>query len=305
MKKTAELCRKIVALRGGKSQTDFAVSLDVSQKTVSSWEDLGVEMVPSSESLMRLGKLADDSRDKLYFYKQAGLEENEILFLAKSMGAPLESKVIAVPRLRGLGEPKSDREPVWYVDAKLIPSEPFVLKGGKLSVPAPGNRPGERSSVPKLAYCVVGGEKRPGHGPLEAPGTVIILDTSRHVDTDEDIDRIVLIESKRDPKLGPDSLNNPVPVGLYMGRLHLEYAPGGSKHIVLGCSMKFLNNRTHTASGSKGPGIQFQFPGNAEDFPLWPEQPGITILGRVIAWFRPGGRERVIIKRFPAPGESE
>jgi DNA-binding XRE family transcriptional regulator len=125
--KTAELCKRIKNLRkklGDINQADLAKKLGVSPQTVSAWEARGMEMIPSSESFMKLGNLADWP-DSLWFYECGGLTFDALSKMADKLLSercrrPVEGELVYVPPF-GEDVATEHRAGIW-LPVQLIPN---------------------------------------------------------------------------------------------------------------------------------------------------------------------------------------
>jgi transcriptional regulator with XRE-family HTH domain len=102
-----EYSLRIERLRGALKQHEFAAKLLVSPSRVSEWES--GKRPPTAEGFYRLGSIAPATEDALWFWNQAGLDDEKLLAAARKLSrdrtknsAPLVEKgdVVLVPCLR-------------------------------------------------------------------------------------------------------------------------------------------------------------------------------------------------------------
>jgi len=194
---------RISKLRGGKTQAEFAKELGVTQGAVSAWERNDKERAPSADVYFRLGSLAHDPDDSLFFWKLAGVGSQALLLAANkvfkgSFTPPRKGEIVRLsPLPGGLGQ-----------------------RGGELVFPA--------ALVPNPATTYfVRFTKRPLY--WFGPGDTLVVDT--HDGDKPDLSplagSVVLIQLpfRRGPK--GELLDNPdKDKGVLMGRLWLSGSEG-------------------------------------------------------------------------------
>lgn len=108
---------RVADLRGTEAQASFARRLGVGQSTVSALERDDERHKPSAELLFKLGSLAQDPQQAIWFWEKAGLDRRAILAVAEKIrkgrsGAAREGDVVRVGALPGtedIGEILVDR----------------------------------------------------------------------------------------------------------------------------------------------------------------------------------------------------
>ena len=112
-------------------QAEFAKRLHVTQATVSSWEAGDEDRAPSAEAYFRLGTLAREQADRIWFWARAGLDEQTILAVAANLskdrvkeGKDLAEKgdVILVPRFRETMQRREEAGPPVPLPTEFIPN---------------------------------------------------------------------------------------------------------------------------------------------------------------------------------------
>ena len=124
-----EYSTRIEALRGTTKQRDFAAKFPVSPSRVSEWES--GKRPPVAEGFYRLGSLADNPDDAIWFWKQAGLDDEKLLAAARKLeadrfreAAPLIEKgdVVLVPRFRETLQGREEAGPPVPLPKEFIPN---------------------------------------------------------------------------------------------------------------------------------------------------------------------------------------
>jgi transcriptional regulator with XRE-family HTH domain len=127
MKKQREISKRVRALRGSMSQIEFAAALPVARSRVSEWE--AAKRIPSPEHFYRLGSLAPNLDDAIWFWKQAGLDDKQILAAARKIAGELlseadplveQGKVLLVPRFSYKSQGKEEAGPPVPLPAEFI-----------------------------------------------------------------------------------------------------------------------------------------------------------------------------------------
>lgn len=128
MKEKGEtLGERIRRVRGEMFQAGFGKALGVSQGTVSAWERDDKDRGPSAEMYFRLATLASDPKDSVFFLKQAGLREEDILRVAREIFAErtapsAEIEILRLPWVRRTIEGTEDTGHVFPVARILVPN---------------------------------------------------------------------------------------------------------------------------------------------------------------------------------------
>lgn len=267
----------------GDTQVAFARRLEVTQPMVSAWE--GGRDVPSLGAYLRLANLASFP-DKIWFWKQAGIEEDTMLstaveHLKKVVEDLPRGKILPVPALESQRGGK--QESLWYADARYVPID---------------SRP--------AYYAIPEGGTEGIHVPWE---TIILLDTSANdAKTLEPFwNSLVLIEVTEEDRRG---FQFPPRCGLHMGWLHLATGEAEVvRYAVRDPSRESTHNWTpyspseakafgRWTSGNPSDDLQkkyFASEGRMTEWDLWDAGArkelqlfrGCTILGRVLGWFVP------------------
>ena len=291
MAKLPEILNKLSALPAqlGKTQKGIAGLVGVSPQAVSNWMSPTDDSVPSSESYWRLGELVGYP-DCLWFWEQAGMGIDMVLpavaRLLEERGQLARSKMVDVPRLRRSAGRIQREEPTAPVNAEL------------LSNPGSG------------AYWVV---DPPASPPIHRPSTRVFLDTSA-VDAGDVrplFGKVVLVESTGQ---SPSNFLSMLDAGVHMGRLAQKSIGSGEYGhwygILAPCDgpprewrsgeppdrvclshwelfqAKDKSNLTKRDSSHGGEVLDdtlIRLRAREEFQPF----PGITILGRVVDWYRP------------------
>jgi transcriptional regulator with XRE-family HTH domain len=104
-----ELARRVKRLRGRKgapgylSQGQLADRLETAASRVSEWESRKGK--PTAAALFRLGNLAANIEDTIWFWTEAGLDPIEVVKAARKIGLDLEgSETVPVPRFQYTSE---------------------------------------------------------------------------------------------------------------------------------------------------------------------------------------------------------
>jgi len=130
MKRQREISKRVRALRDsmGMNQIELAAALPVARSRVSEWET--GKRSPSPEHLYRLGSLASNPDDAIWFWKKAGLDEQAILAAGKKIlkdrtedAVPLiqKGKIILVPRFRETAQGREETGPPLPLPVEFIP----------------------------------------------------------------------------------------------------------------------------------------------------------------------------------------
>lgn len=200
MGKPLEVSERIYGLRSklGLTQAQLAGKVGVAQQSASDWESKTSDIMPSAESLARLGNLAPYP-DALWFWEQAGIDQDAMLSAATSLlkerGQVPVGRMIAATNIRREAQTDDERD-LLFRDTKHIPN------------------------LGSVRYLEVDGPASP---PIHRRGTVILLDTSGSSATDLQPfwRKVVLVESTKEiekvkfPVLGHRGSG----IGLRMGRL--------------------------------------------------------------------------------------
>ena len=262
---------RIRKLRGKRLQVEFAKKLGVTQGAVSAWERNDKDRAPSADAYVRLGNLADDPQDSLYFWKQGGLDPQAILSAALKVfrdrfTPPLEGEIYRVPLLRPDGS--SGSQPNLPLPAKFV-SDPasMCLEVGKESI----------------GYWLAGGD------------LIVLSPYGEAVSAEAIHGRVVLAKFNRAAR-GEEGLLLPVSQdGFVMGRLMVWTIEGSDESSVVllpvgvgGIKFQYLLGSCHAEPGKR-----------AEEVRLLPEW---GIVGRVIAYFPrekwdPSGSQCRVLRR--------
>jgi transcriptional regulator with XRE-family HTH domain len=183
---------RIEALRGTLKQREFAAKLPASPSRISEWES--GKRPPVAEGFYRLGSLADNPDDAIWFWKQAGLDDEKLLAAARKIagerakeGEPLFEKreVVLIPRFRQTAEGREKAGPPVPLAAEFIPN-------------------------PDSTICVVADAKSTGF--VQSPTGLLIVDEAikGFEDLSESWGKVFILDYMPDGTLEPK--------GLYVGR---------------------------------------------------------------------------------------
>jgi transcriptional regulator with XRE-family HTH domain len=249
---------RISKLRGPKTQAEFAKELRVTQGAVSAWERNDKDRAPSADVYFRLGSLAENPEDSLYFWGLAGLDAQAILSAAGKVfkdrfAPPVEGEIYRVPR-----------------------SSLIERAANQPSVPVPGGLVQNPSST----GCLELGSESVGY--WLAHGDLIVVDTSS--DNVEALNgRAILAQFSREARGEGGLLLPSSEDGFVMGRLMVMSLEGSKRWTaelfpigVRGNSFKYLLGSCPVKSGEE-PGEE-----RHPDIRLLPEW---SIVGQVIAYY--------------------
>lgn len=292
MVKAIEISDRIKALRGqlGKTQAEFAQLIGVTQPAISDWESATGSTGPSSESYAQLAGLASYP-DSLWFLEQAGVDTNAALStfgkLQKERGEMALTLCTLVPPFRKKGEASPKPEDFLPWPTKYIP-DPNSVAYWQID-----HHVGH-TTMPQLVPL---GDK-----------AIILLDTSANdaVGFQPFRGKAILVESTGEAAAAHEP--GAIPAGVHMGRLRMKAWAGTSLDYMsyLAVLVPLQGEVRWTSppgpsigAGSsttkwrlRNPDVEPHHPRAsvlaedqaAEDGRLFP---GCTILGRVLAWFRP------------------
>jgi len=251
---------RISKLRAAKTQAEFAKELGVTQGAVSAWERNDKDRGPSADAYFRLGSLAENPGDSLYFWELAGLDGQAILSAAEKVFKdrfmpPVEGEIYRVPR-SSLGEGATNQP----------------------SVPLPA---GFVQNPPSTGCLELGSESL---GYWLAHGDLIAVDTS----SDNVLalqGRVILAQFSREARGEEGLLLPPSQDGFVMGRLMVMALEGSKEWTaelfpigVMGINFKYLLGSGPVKPGEEPSLEEVRHP----DIRLLPEW---SIVGRVVAYF--------------------
>lgn len=182
-KRIRRLREKILQLNQG----EFAAKIPVARSRVSEWE--AAKRTPSAEHLYRLGSIAPASEDTLWFWNQAGLDEQKILTAARKLALNAEGeRTIPIPRYR-------------YTPQRIEETGPPVPLPTEF-IPNPGS-----------TICLV--VDKPSTGALGEPrGTFIVDESVKGKASPQQMLHKVVVFS-----FTPSAEWDKTPPGIYIGRL--------------------------------------------------------------------------------------
>jgi transcriptional regulator with XRE-family HTH domain len=127
------------------TQAELARALGITEQSVSGWKR--GEATPSAEAFYRLGSLATRSEDTIWFWKQAGLDDEKLLAAARKVALETlkdpelfiqEGKVVLIPRYRETDKGREEAGPPVPLPAECIPNAAsticFVVDNQSLGV---------------------------------------------------------------------------------------------------------------------------------------------------------------------------
>ena len=186
---------RIERLRGTLKQHEFAAKIPVSPSRISEWES--GKRPPVAEGFYRLGSLADNPDDAIWFWRQAGLDDDALLVAARKIAGDRAKE----------GEPLLEKREV-----VLVARFRETLKGREEAGP-PVPLPAEFIPNPGSTICVV--VSQIDFGMAFAPRGLFVVDESvKDADALSALwERVVLLDY-------PSAIGL-YPGGLYVGRLHM------------------------------------------------------------------------------------
>lgn len=199
MTRQRELKSRIKKLREEKlnlNQLQFASKIGTAASRVSEWESGKTK--PRTEALYRLGSLASNIEDTIWFWRQAGLDEKKIVDAARKIGADWqEAKTVPIPQYRYTKQGRQEAGP---------------------PIPLP------KEFIPNVASTICLAIDDQSTGVIDAPRGTFVVDTSvQDTQSPSEFYGKVIVFS-----FSPLQSWDRHPVGIYIGRLWLQ---GGARKL--------------------------------------------------------------------------